>query len=138
MNTQVRTGSGLVTGQITSASFVFTAAVFAALGGLLFGYDTGVISGALIFIKSQFHLSVFHQELVVSVVLVGAAVGALSGGRLADAFGRRFMLIVTALIFIAGAIVCATSGSVGTLIGGRIIVVFGLGLSSLTGPGVVS
>ena len=138
MNTQVTTGSGLVTGQITSASFVFTAAVFAALGGLLFGYDTGVISGALIFIKSQFHLSVFHQELVVSVVLIGAAVGALSGGRLADEFGRRFMLIVTALIFIAGAMVCAKSGSVGTLIGGRIIVGLGIGLSSSTVPVYIS
>ncbi len=138
MNTQVTTGSGLVTGQTTSASFVFIAAAFAALGGLLFGYDTGVISGALIFIKSQFHLSVFHQELVVSVVLIGAAVGALSGGRLADEFGRRFMLIVTALIFIAGAIVCATSGSVGTLIGGRIIVGLGIGLSSSTVPVYIS
>src|SRR6266567_916758 len=122
MNTQVTTGSGLVTGQITSASFVFTAAVFAALGGLLFGYDTGGISGALIFIKSQFHLSAFHQELVDSVVLIGAAAGALSGGRLADAFGRRYMLIVTAAIFMAGAIVCAAAGSVSTLIAGRIIV----------------
>ena len=72
-----------------STRFVFLAAILAAVGGLLFGYDTGVISGALIFIKGPFHLSTFDQELVVSVVLLGAAVGALSGGKLADAFGRR-------------------------------------------------
>jgi MFS transporter, SP family, galactose:H+ symporter len=144
MKTQVRTESrlqaepGTSTRTTTSTSFVFIAAVFAALGGLLFGYDTGVISGALIFIKSQFHLSVFHQELVVSVVLIGAAVGALGGGRLADAFGRRLMLIVTALIFIGGAIVCSAAGSVGILILGRIIVGLGIGLSSSTVPVYIS
>jgi len=78
MNTQVRAESGLLKVQASSTGFVFIAAVFAAVGGLLFGYDTGVISGALLFIKSQFHLSVFHQELVVSVVLIGATAGALS------------------------------------------------------------
>ena len=89
--------------------FVFAAAAFAALGGLLFGYDTGVISGALIFIRTQFGLSTFQQELLVSIVLVGAAVGALTGGRLADVFGRRFMLVVTAVIFVTGALVCAVA-----------------------------
>src|SRR5215831_13590492 len=110
MNTQEAV-RGSAAKQTSGKGFVLVAAVFAALGGLLFGYDTGVISGALIFIKSQFHLSIFHQELVVSVVLIGAAAGALSGGRLADAFGRRRMLLVTALIFVAGAIVCATASS---------------------------
>src|SRR5260370_6535994 len=89
--------------------FVFAAAGFAALGGLLFGYDTGVISGALIFIRSQFGLSTFQQELVVSVVLIGAAVGALSGGRLADIFGPRFILLFTALIFVIGALVSSAA-----------------------------
>jgi len=138
MSTQVRTESGRPAGRSTGTSFVFIAAIFAALGGLLFGYDTGVISGALIFIKSQFHLSVFQQELVVSVVLIGAAVGALGGGRLADAFGRRFMLMVTALIFIAGAVFCAAADSVGSLIAGRIIVGLGIGLASSTVPVYIS
>jgi len=142
MTNQVRTESRLQAGPSMSANtgtgFVFIAAVFAAVGGLLFGYDTGVISGALIFIKSQFRLSVFQQELVVSVVLIGAAVGALGGGRLADTFGRRLMLIVTAVIFMAGAIVCAAAGSVGTLIAGRIIVGLGIGLSSSTVPVYIS
>ena len=84
MSSHAEAAQGSAVRQVTSRGFVLIAAAFAALGGLLFGYDTGVISGALIFIKSQFHLSVFHQELVVSVVLIGAAVGALSGGKLAD------------------------------------------------------
>ncbi len=114
------------------------ASVFAALGGLLFGYDTGVISGALIFIRQSFALSVFHQEVVVSVVLVGASVGALAGGRLADRFGRRKMLLITSLIFIAGAIVCAAAMSVATLLIGRTIVGLGIGLASSTVPLYIS
>jgi len=118
--------------------FVYVAAAFAALGGLLFGYDTGVISGALIFIRKSFELSVFQQEFVVSVVLVGASIGALSGGRLADRFGRRMMLIVTSLIFIAGAILCAAAMSVAALAIGRTIVGLGIGFASSTVPLYIS
>ena len=92
-------------------SFVFFAAVIAALGGLLFGYDTGVISGAELFIRKDFTLSTFALEVIVSGVLAGAAAGALAGGRLADLFGRRKLLITTATIFAAGAILCATAQS---------------------------
>jgi SP family galactose:H+ symporter-like MFS transporter len=139
MNSRRTTESSALTGQTSSTGFVFIAAALAAVGGLLFGYDTGVISGALLFIKTQFHLSVFRQALVVSVVLIGATVAALSGGgKLADAFGRRLMLLVTAVIFIAGAIVCASAGSVGTLIVGRIVVGLGIGLASTTVPVYIS
>ena len=118
--------------------FVYIAAAFAALGGLLFGYDTGVISGAELFIRNSFTLSTFALEVIVSGVLVGAAAGALVGGRLADLFGRRNLLIVTAIIFIAGAIVCAAAMSAATLIVGRIIVGFGIGLASGTVPVYIS
>src|SRR5207253_264706 len=123
---------------LRGTKFVYIAAAFAALGGFLFGYDTGVISGALIFIRTQFGLSTFQQELVVSVVLVGAAVGALSGGRLADIFGRRFMLLITALIFVVGAIVCAAAPSLSVLVIGRLIVGLGIGLSCSTVPIYIS
>jgi sugar porter (SP) family MFS transporter len=118
--------------------FVFAAAAFAALGGLLFGYDTGVISGALIFIRTQFGLSTVQQELLVSIVLVGAAVGALSGGRLADVFGRRFMLMVTAVIFVTGALVCAAAPSLNILVIGRLIVGLGIGFATSTVPIYIS
>lgn len=118
--------------------FVFVAAGFAALGGLLFGYDTGVISGAELFLRDQFTLSTFALELIVSGVLAGAAVGALAGGRFADLFGRRKLLIATAVIFAAGALVCAAATSTGMLIAGRIVVGLGIGLSSGTVPVYIS
>ncbi|MGH9680487.1 MAG: sugar porter family MFS transporter, partial [Candidatus Acidiferrales bacterium] len=111
-------------------SFSYVTSVIAALGGLLFGYDTGVISGAELFFSKDFTLSTFSLELIVSGVLVGAAAGALVGGRLADLLGRRKMLIGTAIIFGAGAIVCAVAPSPAILVFGRIIVGIGIGLSS--------
>ena len=119
-------------------AFAFVAATFAAIGGLLFGYDTGVISGAIIFIRKELRLSTIQQELVVSIVLVGAAVGALSGGRLADIFGRRSMLLVTAFIFVAGALICAFTPSLAILVVGRVIVGLGIGLASSAVPIYVS
>src|SRR5215467_1305984 len=128
-----------VTAQHASGTtFVYVAAIFAALGGLLFGYDTGVISGAEIFIKDVFKLSAFAQGVIVSGVLIGAVGGALSGGRLADRFGRRRLLIVTSIIFIVGAIICAAALSPAILIGGRIIVGIAIGLSSTTVPVYIS
>jgi sugar porter (SP) family MFS transporter len=114
------------------------AAIFAALGGLLFGYDTGVISGAELFIRNDFTLTTFALEVIVSGVLAGAAVGALGGGRLADLFGRRKLLITTAIIFAAGAILCAAAQSPAILVVGRIIVGLGIGLSSSTVPVYIS
>jgi MFS transporter, SP family, galactose:H+ symporter len=120
------------------AWFVYLAAAFAALGGLLFGYDTGVISGALIFIKKEFALSIFEQELIVSIVLAGATVGALSGGGLSDRFGRRATLFATSVVFIVGAIFSAAATSVATLVIGRIIVGLGIGLACTTVPVYIS
>jgi SP family galactose:H+ symporter-like MFS transporter len=124
--------------QARSSTYVYLAAFFAALGGLLFGYDTGVISGALLFIRQQFGLSTFRQEVVVSVVLVGAAIAALGGGRLADRFGRRATLLLTAAIFVVGAVLCAAAPTAGLLIAGRVIVGLGIGLSSTTVPLYIS
>jgi sugar porter (SP) family MFS transporter len=138
MSDQQQPIAGAAAGRAPSNTFVYVAAAFAALGGLLFGYDTGVISGALIFIQKTFALSTFHQELVVSVVLVGACVGALSGGRFADRFGRRSMLLFTAIIFIAGALICAMSAGVTMLIVGRAIVGLGIGFASSTVPLYIS
>jgi MFS family permease len=70
--------------------FLYLVAGIAALNGLLFGYDTGVISGALLFLKKQFGLSVFLQEVVTSSALAGATIGAGTSGRLSDRFGCRW------------------------------------------------
>src|SRR4051812_39825441 len=112
--------------------FVYIAAGGGALGGLLFWYDTGGISRAEVFIKNEFVLSTFELEIIVSGVLLGAATGALTGGRFADLFGRRKLLIVTAIIFAAGSILCAAATSSAMLVAGRVIVGVGIGLSSGT------
>src|SRR4030042_3021313 len=84
--------------------FVYITAGIAALAGVLFGYDTGVISGAILFIKDQFKLASTAVEAVVSAVLLGAVIGAAFSGAITDIFGRKKVLIVTALLFAAGAI----------------------------------
>ncbi|MEO8820653.1 MAG: MFS transporter, partial [Ginsengibacter sp.] len=79
--------------------FVYVAVGVAAIGGLLFGYDTGVISGAILFIQKQYGLSSTMEEVVVSSVLVGAIIGAVIGGALTDKYGRRKMIILAGIIF---------------------------------------
>src|SRR5271156_3982639 len=124
--------------EAASSGFVVLAAIFAAVGGLLFGYDTAAISGAVIFIKQQFSLSTFPEELVVSMVLVDAAMAALGGGRLSDHLGRRVTLILTSVIFVVGALICAFAGSFNVLLVGRVIVGIGIGLASTTVPVYIS
>jgi SP family galactose:H+ symporter-like MFS transporter len=114
--------------------FVYIAASFAALGGLLFGYDTGVISGALIFIKREFGLTTAAEEIVVSGVLLGATIGAIFGGKAADLFGRRRILLVTAAIFGIGALASAVAPSPLILIVSRVVLGLAIGLASTNVP----
>src|SRR5215472_2138982 len=102
-------------------SFYLIAGV-AALGGLLFGYDTGVISGALLFIRTEMNLSATMQGIVVAIVLAGAAVGSAVAGALSDRFGRRRVILVAALLFIAGALLSAIAAGLPLLLGGRFLV----------------
>ena len=109
-------------------------AATAALGGLLFGYDTGVISGALLFLREAFHLSNLMMGVVTSIALAGAAAGAAMAGLLADRFGRRPILLATALVFVAGAIVSAIADSLVLLLMGRLLVGIGIGGASMLTP----
>jgi SP family galactose:H+ symporter-like MFS transporter len=121
-----------------SSGFVYVAAAISALGGMLFGYDTGVISGAILFISKDFSLTQLQVEIVVSCVLIGALIGAMTGGILADRFGRRRVIIATATFFVAGAIVTALSPTFTLLIAGRIIVGAAIGVASFTTPLYIS
>jgi SP family galactose:H+ symporter-like MFS transporter len=121
-----------------SSRFVYVAAVFSALGGLLFGYDTGVISGAILFIEQEFALSSLYIGIVVSAVLIGAVIGAALGGDLADHVGRRKMILVAALIFAIGAIGTAGAPNVFLLILGRIVVGIAIGIASEVAPLYIS
>src|SRR4051795_4006656 len=120
---------------ISSGRFLTKLTVISTLGGLLFGYDTGVISGALLYMKDDLHLTTFSEAVVVSsLVFPGAAFGALLGGKLADALGRKGSLRVCAGLFLVGAIICATAPNVGIMTTGRILLGFGVGAAAATCP----
>jgi len=106
----------------------------AAIGGLLFGYDTGVISGAILFIKKQYTTSTLQEELIISMVSLGAIFGALSGGPLCDRLGRKKIVLSSSLVFIISAIGLALSTSVNGLIFWRLLVGYAIGISSATAP----
>src|SRR3954469_17930861 len=109
--------------------------VISTLGGLLFGYDTGVISGALLYMKVDLHLTTFTEAVVVSSLLFpGAAFGALLGGKLSDKLGRKGSLLVCAGLFFVGALMCATAPNVVVMTTGRILLGFGVGAAAATCP----
>ena len=115
--------------------FLIKLTVISTLGGLLFGYDTGVISGALLYMKEDLALTPFTEALVVSSLLFpGAAFGALLGGKLADALGRKGSLLVCAGLFLVGALICAVAPNVAIMTTGRIILGFGVGAAATTCP----
>jgi MFS transporter, SP family, sugar:H+ symporter len=107
---------------------------FGALGGLLFGYDTGVISGAILFIKDDFGLSPFMQGAVVAALLLGAMVGAGLAGPLSDRMGRRRLIIVAAVTFTVGALGAALAPNPGTLLAARFVLGLAVGSAALVVP----
>ena len=113
-------------------------AATAALCGLLFGYDTGVISGALLFVKKDFALSSFLQGVVTSAVLAGAAVGAGYSGRLADRIGRRRTVIAVAILFFVTSLMTGLAPNVVWLVIGRVFSGVAIGICSFAGPLYIS
>lgn len=126
VNPQVRSG------------FIWQVSFIAGLGGILYGYDMGIIAAALIFVRSTFNLSTKMQELVVSIVLVGAMFGAIYGGAIADRIGRRATLLWGSAVFIFGSILAPLSPNVGTLIVARMLLGIAIGFTSVTAPVYVS
>ena len=112
----------------------FVLAAIASLGGLLFGYDTGVISGALPFLKHDFTLDARMQGVVTSAVLVGATLGAAGAGAVSDAFGRKRVILAVAILFVLGAIGSAAAPNLTTLLAGRGIVGIAIGIASMLTP----
>src|SRR5947209_9411980 len=107
---------------------------FGALGGLLFGYDTGVISGALLFIPNDFKLSPFLQGAIVAGLLLGAMIGSACAGRLSDRLGRRRLIIIAAVIFTVGALLAAFAPTVAVLVAARFIIGLAVGSAALVVP----
>ncbi|BAT79935.1 hypothetical protein LR48_Vigan721s001500 [Vigna angularis] len=121
--------------------FVLRLALSAGIGGFLFGYDTGVISGALLYIRDDFKevdTKTWLQEAIVSMALAGAIIGAAVGGWINDRFGRKKSIVVADTLFFIGSIVMATAMNPATLIVGRVFVGLGVGMASMASPLYIS
>ena len=107
--------------------FIYVLSFFSAIGGFLFGYDTGVVSGAMLLLKDKFNLTSLEQEIIVSVTIGFAFLFALIGGWLNDRFGRKLTTVLASLVFTIGAGVLAAANAVWMLIVGRAILGMGIG-----------
>lgn len=109
-------------------------AVIATFGGLLFGYDTGVINGALEPMKADLGLTAFTEGVVTSSLLLGAAIGAVVAGRLADIIGRRVTILILAMTFFVGALTCVLAPSFEVMTVARFVLGLAVGGASVVVP----
>jgi len=115
------------------AATIFTC-VLAALAGLMFGLDIGVISGATQFIQAEFRIDDRTIEWIVSAMMLGAAIGALGAGWMSSALGRKRSLILAATLFVAGSLLSGWAWSPATLIGARFVLGLAIGVATFTAP----
>ncbi|KGD72635.1 MFS transporter [Tatumella morbirosei] len=119
---------------LSADAFLLTATGIAAIAGFLYGYDTGIISGALLQISHDFSLSGQAQELVTSAILVGAVIGALVCGKLSATIGRRYTVMTVAAIFAIGVLASGWSDSATALALARVVLGFAVGGASQIVP----
>lgn len=118
----------------SSRFYIYTVSAIAALAGLLFGFDTGIISGALLFIEKDMALSTTMKELIVSSVLFGAMMASLFSGHLTDRFGRRRLMLVISGLFVFGTLIATFADNVNAILFGRLFIGFAIGIGSYTAP----
>ncbi|XP_042438176.1 inositol transporter 1-like [Zingiber officinale] len=117
--------------------YVIGLTLTAGIGGFLFGYDTGVISGALLYIRDDFDAVAENhvlQETIVSMAIAGAIIGAAGGGWVNDAYGRKKAFLLADIIFAIGSVVMCVAPDPYLLIFGRLLVGLGIGIASVTAP----
>lgn len=102
----------------------------AGIGGMLFGYDTGVISGALLFIREDFHTDNAAEQTIVAILLIGAMIGAWAGGRFSDRHGRKPVVLATAALYLGGVVIAALAPHTTVLIVARFVLGLGVGASA--------
>lgn len=115
-------------------AYLIFVVIVSALGGFLYGYHTGIISGALIFLAPIFQLSIVEQGVVVSTILIGGVIGGLFSGTLADRIGRKPTIGLTALLFIIGSLATALAETYSGLLAGRFLSGLGVGVISVAAP----
>ncbi|MCR3754825.1 MAG: galactose:H(+) symporter [Candidatus Westeberhardia cardiocondylae] len=115
-------------------SFTFFVCFMAALAGLLFGLDIGVIAGALPFLSIDLQITDYQKEWVVSSMMFGAAIGAFFSGWISAKFGRKFSLLVGSILFVIGSLWSAFSLNVESLVIARILLGLAVGITSYTAP----
>lgn len=113
---------------------IYLLAAFGAIGGFLFGYDTGVVSGAMILIRDEFKLDTVWHEAIISATIGAAWLAALIAGPATDRYGRRAVILCASVIFCIGAVLMGAAPEKITLLIGRIIVGIGIGLASMAVP----
>ncbi|XP_027368650.1 inositol transporter 4 [Abrus precatorius] len=125
----------------TGSPYIMRLALSAGIGGLLFGYDTGVISGALLYIREDFDevdKKTWLQETIVSMAVAGAIIGAAFGGWMNDKLGRKKSILTADVLFFVGAVVMAIAPVPWVIIIGRVFVGVGVGMASMTAPLYIS
>ncbi|RWS29072.1 proton myo-inositol cotransporter-like protein [Leptotrombidium deliense] len=120
--------------RVKATKFVYIATLLTAIGGFLFGYDTGIVSGAMVFIKDEFQLNNLWQELIVSVTVLSAGIFSAFAGYSTDAWGRKLVIIMSSIIFAIGALLLGFAWSKEILLIGRLIVGAASGISSMVVP----
>jgi SP family galactose:H+ symporter-like MFS transporter len=118
--------------------YVLVASAIAAVGGILFGFDTGVISGAILFIVKQWNLTHGQAEFATSSVLIGAVLGAIAGGALGDRLGRKKSIIYATVLFLVGTVIVSVATSMGPFTIGRVLIGAAIGVASFTVPLYIS
>jgi Arabinose efflux permease len=120
------------------SGYVVFLAVVAAIGGILFGYDTAVISGTTEVVKAQFHLGTGGEGWYVGCALIGSIIGVLLAGMMSDFLGRKKTMLISAVLFSVSAIGCAVSADFTQLVIFRMIGGFGIGIVSVVSPVYIS
>ena len=121
-----------------TSGYVIFMAIVAAVGGILFGYDTAVISGTTEIVKGQFNLNDFKEGWYVGCALVGSICGVLVAGSLSDYLGRKLTMLISAALFSISAIGCAVCADFNSLVAFRIIGGVGIGIVSIVSPIYIS
>ena len=124
--------------QKNTLGYVIFMAVVAAIGGILFGYDTAIISGTTAIVKNQFALTDMMEGWYVGCALIGSICGVLVAGSLSDYLGRKLTMLISAALFSISAIGCAVCGSFDGLVAYRIIGGVGIGIVSIVSPIYIS